>query len=253
MSTLFISDLHLDPSRPATARAFLSFLSNTANGADALYILGDFFEAWIGDDAGTAFSDTIITGLRTLSNSGTAIYLQHGNRDFLLGQRFCTEANCSLLPDPCVIDCYGRALLLMHGDSLCTDDTDYIELRKQLRAPQWQAQFLAQSIEQRQLIAQQLRAASSAANSNKSQDIMDVNGDAVAASFEQHGVDLLIHGHTHRPAIHEYPHHNGLRKRVVLGDWDDYAWSLCYHDDHSYQLEHWAIPQQAIAPQTITS
>jgi UDP-2,3-diacylglucosamine hydrolase len=246
MSTLFISDLHLDPARPATARAFLSFLTDTATGADTLYILGDFFETWIGDDAGTVFSDSIASALHVLSASGTAVYLQHGNRDFLLGQRFCDAAGCTLLPDPSVINCYDRALLIMHGDSLCTDDADYIELRQQLRGPQWQAQFLAQSVEQRQVIAQQLRAASSAANSSKSQHIMDVNADAVGDCFEQHGVDLLIHGHTHRPDIHNYPHHDGVRKRVVLGDWDAYAWAVHYHSDHSYQLEHWPIDQMII-------
>lgn len=241
MTTLFISDLHLDPSRPATVRAFFDFLLEDAVDADALYILGDFFEAWIGDDNDSELAQSVSKALYQLSLTNTPIYIQHGNRDFLLGDLFCSMSGCTLLPDPYIVELYGKPVLLMHGDSLCTDDTKYMELRSMLRSQAWQTQFLSQSIEQRNHVAQQLRSASKKANSNKPEDIMDVNTTAVEDAFKSDTADLLIHGHTHRPNIHDHLINNRVVKRVVLGDWDDYAWALQYQPDHSFQLKKWPI------------
>jgi UDP-2,3-diacylglucosamine hydrolase len=157
MTTLFISDLHLDPSRPAVTRAFLQLLEQQARSADALYILGDLFEAWIGDDDDAELNLTVIAALKALSDSGVKLYVMHGNRDFLLGEDFCQRTGCQLLSDPSVVNLYGQDVLLMHGDSLCTDDAEYMAFRVQCRNPAWQAPLLAMSLEQRRQFSQQLR------------------------------------------------------------------------------------------------
>ena len=222
MTTLFISDLHLAPERPAIIGLFLKFLQTRAVHAEALYILGDLFEYWIGDDAGRAPEVQPLTAaLRALTQSGVPVYVMHGNRDFLLGQEFESVTGCKLLPDPSIIDLYGERVLLMHGDTLCTDDVDYLKFRAMVRNPQWIAGFLAKSIPERLAMVREVREISKTAMAAKKPEIMDVNADAVAAAFRAHGVRHLIHGHTHRPAQHVLQVDGQEVRRTVLGDWYD--------------------------------
>jgi UDP-2,3-diacylglucosamine hydrolase len=241
MTTLFISDLHLDPSRPAVTRAFLQLLEHQARCVDALYILGDLFEAWIGDDDDSELNLTVIAALKALSDSGVKLYVMHGNRDFLIGENFCQQTGCQLLDDPSVVNLYGENVLLMHGDSLCTDDAEYMAFRAQCRNPAWQAPLLAMSLEQRRQFSQQLRDQSKEANSNKAEDIMDVNATETQRVLEQHQVALLIHGHTHRPAVHSLQTADGNAQRVVLGDWESTGWQLVYQPDNSFDLQQFDI------------
>jgi UDP-2,3-diacylglucosamine hydrolase len=238
MTTLFISDLHLDPKRPNIVRAFLSFLQDEAQQADALYILGDFFEAWIGDDEDDPFYPPILNALKTLTSDSTPCYIMRGNRDFLIGQDFCQQTGCQLLDDPCLIDLYGKPVLLMHGDSLCTRDEGYMNLRAQIRNGQWQKDFLSKSLNERRAIAQQLRNASKEASQYKASDIMDVTPEEVTNIMAEYDVGLLIHGHTHRPAIHSL---DDDKKRIVLGDWYTEGWMLRYSNNGDYQLEQFSI------------
>lgn len=243
MSTLFISDLHLDPSRPAVIRAFLDLLKQRAVNADvdALYILGDFFEVWIGDDDDAELNRSIVEALRELTNTGTPVYIMHGNRDFLIGERFCQESGCQLLADPTVIELYGKPRLLMHGDSLCTRDARYMTFRAEVRSPAWQSVLLSKSVEERRAIAAKLREDSKDHNSNKAEDITDVTPEEVVSALQQHGADLMVHGHTHRPQIHSLSVNNNPATRIVLGDWDQFGWILCYQPDHSFELEKFSI------------
>lgn len=226
MSTLFISDLHLDESRPDITEAFLGFLKERAAGAEKLFILGDFFEAWIGDDERTPLQESVAGALRQLSERGTEIFLMHGNRDFLIGQDFCERAGATLLTDPSVVDLYGTPTLLMHGDSLCTADVEYQKFRSNMRSPQWQQMILQRPLADRQLMARQLREISMAKNQGKAESIMDVTPDEVVHALEVHGVQRLIHGHTHRPAIHQLEANGKPAQRFVLGDWDKHVWWL---------------------------
>lgn len=226
MTTLFISDLHLEESRPDITEAFLAFVDTIARGTDRLYILGDFFEAWIGDDERTPLQEKIAGALRALRDSGTEIFLMHGNRDFLIGQDFCDRAGASLLADPTVIDLYGTPSLLMHGDSLCTADVEYQKFRANMRNPNWQQMILQRPLEDRQQMARQLREISMAKNQGKEEFIMDVTPEEVVKDMEAHGVQRLIHGHTHRPAVHELTANGSPATRIVLGDWDTKAWWL---------------------------
>lgn len=226
MTTLFISDLHLEESRPDITEAFLGFLNGTASGVDQLYILGDFFEAWIGDDERTPLQEQIAAALRKLRDSGTDIFLMHGNRDFLIGEDFCKRAGATLLDDPTVIDLYGTPTLLMHGDSLCTADVEYQKFRANMRNPQWQQMILQRPLEDRQQMARQLREISMAKNQGKEEFIMDVTPEEVIKDMEAHGVQHMIHGHTHRPAVHELIANGLPAKRIVLGDWDKNVWWL---------------------------
>lgn len=242
MTLLFVADLHLRPERPDLSRAFLEFLQQDVPGADALYLLGDIFEAWIGDDAPMPGLEAIYDELAALSARGTALYFQHGNRDFLVGQAFLDTLGARALPDQQLISVPGGQALLMHGDQLCTDDTEYQAFRAQVRNPVWQQQFLSQTVEERLAIARQLRAASKARGAEKSADIMDVNPQAVSDALQQAGVDLLIHGHTHRPAIHDDQIRAGSGTRIVLGDWDENGWYLQIDND-GYQLIDFPIAQ----------
>ncbi len=226
MTTLFISDLHLEESRPDITGAFLSFLKEEAPGAEKLYILGDFFEAWIGDDEHTPLQEQVAAALRELSENGTRIFLMHGNRDFLLGEDFCARAGATLLDDPTLIDLHGTPTLLMHGDSLCTADVEYQKFRANMRNPQTQKLILARPLKDRQQMARQLRELSMATNRSKAEDIMDVTPDEVVRVMENHNVSQLIHGHTHRPAEHELEVNGEAAKRIVLGDWDENVWWL---------------------------
>lgn len=219
MSTLFIADLHLSGERPHIIRLFRDFLRKEARQADALYILGDLFEAWLGDDAVPADMIDVLHDINHLTKSGVPVYVMVGNRDFLLGTKFENMTGCMLLPDPSIVNLYGTDTLLMHGDTLCTDDVDYQAIRKQIRSPQWRQAILAKSIEERVQIAREARAESRARTREKSDDIMDVNAQAVENAFRTHDINRLIHGHTHRPAVHESIINDKAVTRIVLGDW----------------------------------
>ena len=221
MATLFISDLHLDPSRPWVSDGFSRWLDQQAGTAEALYILGDLFEVWIGDDDTEPLGRKICDALASCVAAGTPISLIHGNRDFLIGDRFLEASACQLMTDPAVIDLYGRRTLLMHGDLLCTDDHDYQQTRKMVRDPAWQQSVLSQPLEARRKLGQQARTESHKSVLGKSLDIMDVNPDTVSQFMTRYESELLIHGHTHRPGIHHTEREQGLYTRIVLGDWHD--------------------------------
>lgn len=220
MTTLFVSDLHLHASRPAVTECFLRFLSHAASQAQALYILGDLFESWIGDDAPGPTGIEVGAALRRLTDRGVACNFMRGNRDFLVGRRFADQAGLTLLPDEFVIELHGERALLMHGDTLCTDDHAYQRYRRVVRSPVTQALYLALPVRGRNRIEAQLRSRSTAGYDSKPAMLMDVNQQAVAATMQRHGVSLLIHGHTHRPAIHRFETVDlQTARRIVLGDW----------------------------------
>jgi UDP-2,3-diacylglucosamine hydrolase len=220
-SSVFISDIHLEDTRPELTSALEEFLYRHRR-CDALYILGDLFEAWIGDDDDAVLAKHVAGVLRSFSVGGPALHLMHGNRDFLLGQDFCSRAGAILLCDPTVIDLYGTPTLLMHGDSLCTGDTHYQSFRRQVRMPHWQAEMLGRGLHERREIAVRLRAVSRESISNKPEDIVDVTPAAVTRVMAEHRVKRLIHGHTHRPARHAETY----GERWVLGDWRDRGWAI---------------------------
>jgi UDP-2,3-diacylglucosamine hydrolase len=220
MHTIFISDLHLEDTREESTDLLVELLQGPARQADALYILGDLFEFWIGDDVLTKTAHTVATELAALSKSGTPCFCLHGNRDFLIGSQYAQLAGFQLLPETNVIDFYGTPTLLLHGDTLCTDDHEYQAFRRQVRDPQFQGMFLAMSHEQRLAMAKNARDASREHMGEISAEIMDVNEAAVCAAFVENDVELMIHGHTHRPAANEHKLPNGrLGKRLVLADW----------------------------------
>lgn len=219
MATLFIADLHLQTEEPAITAGFLRFLRGQAREADALYILGDLFEAWIGDDDPNPLHQQIAAALSALTDSGVPCFFVHGNRDFLIGQRFARACGMTLLTEENVLDLYGRRVIIMHGDTLCTDDAGYLAFRAKVHTPWIQRLFLALPLFIRRRIAAKMRANSTAANSSKSMEIMDVNPQAVTAILEKHHVQWLIHGHTHRPAIHQIEANGMPAFRVVLGAW----------------------------------
>ncbi len=218
--TLFVSDLHLDQKRPHIIAAFCQFLENLSN-VDALYILGDLFEYWIGDDDPAIGLEPVITALQNLSNSNIPVYFIHGNRDFLVGKKFAQLTHCKILDEENVIDLYGTPTLLMHGDTLCTDDVAYQNYRAKIRNRWVQKTLLMLSQKQRLKLAEKLRNKSVSATQEKSEDIMDVNQQTVEHAMRKHSVNHLIHGHTHRPAVHEFDIDNQTHKRIVLGDWYD--------------------------------
>jgi len=235
-ATLFISDLHLAPERADTVRLFLSFLQGRARGAAGLFILGDLFDAWIGDDDDAPTHRCVIDALRALTESGTACALMHGNRDFLIGQRFARAAGCSLLRDPTRIELDGEPLLLMHGDLLCTDDLSYQRFRRKVRNPLVQRLFLFKSLQERQRIAADYRNRSATAMSAKSAEIMDANPDAVCRRMLRARVHRLIHGHTHRPADHQLLLNGRAATRHVLADWrGDFGEVLVHDCGHWYR------------------
>ncbi|QLC72523.1 UDP-2,3-diacylglucosamine diphosphatase [Pseudomonas sp. LPB0260] len=223
---LLISDLHLEEERPDISRAFLHFLQTRATQAEALYILGDFFEVWIGDDAISPFQRSIAQALRQLSDGGTRIYLMHGNRDFLLGQAFCREAGCTLLSDPSLVELAGEQVLLMHGDSLCTQDEAYMRMRRWLRNPLSLFILRHLPLATRHKLARKLRKESRSQTAMKANDIVDVTPAEVQRVMAAQGVRTLIHGHTHRPAEHELQVEGQAARRIVLGDWDRQGWAL---------------------------
>jgi UDP-2,3-diacylglucosamine hydrolase len=219
MTTLFISDLHLDDRRPETTALLLRFLSEQATSADALYILGDLFEFWLGDDVPSKSSVAVAAALAELKARGVPCYFMHGNRDFLIQNDYAESAGMTLLPEEYIADLYGEKVLLMHGDSLCTDDIPYQQFRELVRNPLWQQDFLAKTPQERLQAALEARDASATHKGAVDMNIMDVNADQVLDRFTRHGVHRMIHGHTHRPAIHELEVNGQAAERIVLGDW----------------------------------
>ncbi len=224
-TTYFIADLHLCESRPDISACFLRFLKTDAVLAEKLYILGDLFEAWVGDDDDSVYLEKIAFALRTLAKSGTKIYFIHGNRDFLLGQRYAEQASMQLLPEIDTIDLYGKHVVIMHGDTLCTRDVAYQAFRKKSRSWWWQTMVKSLPLFIRKRMAANYRKKSAAATAMKSQEIMDVTNEEVNLCLEKYNSQLLIHGHTHRPAIHELTVNGKVAQRIVLGDWyEQGAW-----------------------------
>jgi len=238
VTTLFISDLHLDASHPEITEQFIGFLNSEAASAEALYILGDLFEAWIGDDDPDADKRRTIDALRRTTAAGVRCYVMHGNRDFLIGARFCRETGVKLLHDGTVIDLYGKRVLLLHGDTLCTDDQDYQRLRRIVRNPFVQFVMRRLSLQQRQRLAARMRAGSKAhiqAMDRAAPQIMDVNQNEVVATLKHYSVDCMVHGHTHRPAIHQLSIDGKSATRIVLGDWYEQGSVLRWSPD-GYEL-----------------
>ncbi|MDP5072824.1 MAG: UDP-2,3-diacylglucosamine diphosphatase [OM182 bacterium] len=235
LPTLLISDLHLQDSRPDLTRALMGFLDEYRGRCSQLFILGDLFEAWIGDDDPSALADEVAVALADFASTGAKIALMHGNRDFLLGEAYAARCGARLMGEVEVITSGSRPILLMHGDSLCTDDIGYQEFRSLVRQPTWQAEFLGQPLEARHAFAAQARAQSREATSSKANEIMDVNQLAVQQALVNQGVCDLVHGHTHRPSVHEFAF-EGLpdrgeqqATRTVLGDWETSAWFAQIH------------------------
>ena len=219
-ASFFISDLHLAAQRPVSTETLLTFLSESAPRAEQLFILGDLFEYWIGDESlDEPMPAQVSRALRELADKGTAVFFMHGNRDFLVGERFAQAAGLQLLPDPFVTSLYGADTLLMHGDTLCTDDTEYLEFRKMVRDPAWQAAFLAKPVAERIELARSVRAESEQAKQTKSMTIMDVSTPTVESVLREHNYPRLIHGHTHRPATHHHVVDGRTCERIVLADW----------------------------------
>ena len=235
MAQLFVSDVHLDAAHPEATEQFLEFLTTRAAQAEALYILGDLFEAWIGDDDREPGRMRVCTGLSALTASGVACFVMHGNRDFLLGEGFCRLTGSRLLPDPVLMDLDGEPVLVTHGDALCVDDHAYQELRTIVRRPSWQQRFLRLPLATRALLAENARAGSRAHTARTVPYVMDVNAAAVAAAYRAIGVRRIIHGHTHRPAIHETLVDGQPAYRVVLGAWYEQGSYLLYEDGR-YEL-----------------
>ncbi|MGB6605906.1 MAG: UDP-2,3-diacylglucosamine diphosphatase [Steroidobacteraceae bacterium] len=219
MARLFVSDVHLSEAAPAAVDQFLEFLAAQAAGAAALYILGDLFESWVGDDERGPAAQRVCAGLRALTAGGVPCFVMHGNRDFLLGAGFCARTGCRLLGDPVVAELDGERVLLTHGDALCTDDQSYQELRSVVRDPGWQRRFLALPLSSRELLADEVRAGSRRHIARTVPDIMDVNAAAVATAFRTTGVRRMIHGHTHREAVHDLRLDGAPVQRIVLGAW----------------------------------
>jgi len=219
VTTLFISDLHLDPASPAITRQFLAFLDGEARSAEALYVLGDLFEVWLGDDDPDPAAREVVAAMRRLTDTGVRCYVMHGNRDFLIGRRFCEETGARMVEDGTIVQVDGERVLLMHGDVLCTDDTSYRRLRRIVRNPVVKWVFRRLSLARRRSLASRIREGSRMHVGNATPGIMDVNAQAVADTFRASGVETMIHGHTHRPAVHELVVDGEEVRRIVLGDW----------------------------------
>ena len=237
MTIAFISDLHLTPERPVSTRLFEQFIASAPQFLEQLYILGDLFEYWIGDDAaGLLGHESVESALRKTVETGTEVFFIHGNRDFLVGQEFAERTGCQLLTDPVVIVPPHRyqsqevRILLSHGDALCTDDIEHQQARKQMLSSKWKLAFLGQPVKQRYSTVDALRKRSESGKQGKSMEIMDVNQSAVEALMRQHDVHIMIHGHTHKPAVHEFMLNGTLARRYVLGDWYEQK-SAIYYDD----------------------
>jgi UDP-2,3-diacylglucosamine hydrolase len=235
VSTLFVSDVHLNSARPQIVRAFLDFLDQQARHADALYILGDLFDLWLGDDDDKPPHANVTEALAALTATGLPVSVVHGNHDFLLGKKFAKRSGCKLLRDHTVIDVYGKPALIMHGDTLCTRDVEYQKFRKMTRNPLTQKMFLTMSLAKREEKAASIRSEAKRDVALKSDDIMDVTQEAVEEVMRKHSVRHLIHGHTHRPAIHEFTLDGHEATRIVLGDWYEQD-SVLIWNDTGYRL-----------------
>ena len=222
MKHCFISDLHLSEKTPELNQAFLRFLDESKEACSHFYILGDLFETWIGDDDNSPFNTQIKEALSAFTLNGPETFFIHGNRDFLIGESFSKETGITILPDPFSFIIDEQKIVLSHGDFLCTDDVDYIAFRNEVRSKDWQTAFLSKSLDERLQIAASLRNDSKTATAEKSNEITDVNNEEVLDFISKHKPNLFIHGHTHRPNIHDV----GSSKRIVLGDWGDFGWSL---------------------------
>ena len=229
MTTIFISDLHLDKDRPKVIRYFIDFLNNLESDIESLYILGDFVEYWVGDDDPGDGLEEVFSSIKKKSNS-IPIYFMHGNRDFMISEKFCNHHGMKFLKDPTKIKLHGKKILLMHGDTLCVDDIEYQKFRTMVRSPLWQNEMLKKSLEERINLAKMLRAKSLSETGTKDEVIMDVNNDEVISQLKKHNVDMIIHGHTHRPNIHKIISENKECKRIVLGDWYDKSFILRISD-----------------------
>jgi len=239
--SLFISDLHLDASRPHHLVALEALLDEHGGKCDALYILGDLFETWIGDDDDADFNLSVIRLLNTFSQSGSKLYFMHGNRDFLLGDAFAAATGGMIIPEGTVVDLYGTPALLLHGDCLCTGDEKYQQFRAMVRQPAWQQDLLAKSLEERRAIAQGMRMQSQQNNANKAENIMDVTESEVANVMREAQVKDLIHGHTHRPNVHQVALGDDVGTRWVLGDWGTTGWLIRASED-DIELTSFEIP-----------
>lgn len=236
MHRLFVSDLHLSDDTPDIEAAFAALLKHETP-LDSLVMLGDVFEAWVGDDDDSPLADRIRLALRALADSGTEILFARGNRDFMLGEQFARDVGGTLLPDQTVLDVAGQPTLVLHGDILCTDDVDYQQFRRLVHSSEWQTEMMAKSLDERRDLAQQLRSMSIDAASNKAEDIMDVNQDAVSAAMRDAGVAVMVHGHTHRPDRHQCD----TGERIVLGDWTAQAGWLLREQGSELNLERFTI------------
>ena len=236
MKPRFISDIHLSEDNPHLTNAFKLFLNESKKTCTHLFILGDLFEIWIGDDDDNLFIQDIKKALIDFTSDGPETFFMHGNRDFLVGETFARETGITILPDPFTLEINNQKVILSHGDFLCTDDKDYIDFRNQVRDKDWQNNFLKKTINERKQIAATLRADSKEATSKKSNEITDVNNQSVEDFINEHQPDLFIHGHTHRPNIHDV----GSSKRIVLGDWGEYGWLLTI-DGQEFNLEKFSI------------
>jgi len=237
----FISDLHLAPEESRITAGFMDFLLEPQSGDD-LYILGDFFNYWIGDDLEHPYIEQIKQLLRATSERGVNLYFMHGNRDFLIGQDFCNDTGCTLLEDPTLVEIGGAPALLMHGDSLCTKDLAYMEFRAMARNPEWQNEFLSKSIEDRVAFAQQARDESKSSNSMKDEAIMDVTPEEVDKALVSANCRRMIHGHTHRPATHNWESNGQQLQRIVLGDWYTKGWYLKV-ENNQFDLVEFDLPE----------
>ena len=241
MQTLLISDLHLEDQRPDMTRALIHFLERHAGNCDNLYILGDLFEVWLGDDFLTETARQVAKALEGFAQQGSQIFFMHGNRDFLLGQDYANRCRAQILTDPHTLALAGRKALLMHGDTLCTEDQLYMDFRSMVRNPEWQNTFLSQTIEERVAFGKKARNQSQEDAKSKTYEILDVTPDEVVRVMNEQDVDLLIHGHTHRPARHWVTTQRGQCERIVLGDWHTQGWALKI-DSASNHMELLSFP-----------
>ncbi|MBS98527.1 MAG: UDP-2,3-diacylglucosamine diphosphatase [Oceanospirillaceae bacterium] len=242
MRHLFIADLHLQPERPEISRAFHYLLDHIVTPSDHLYLMGDIFEYWIGDDAPLPGLDSLFDKLRALNDRGCRLFFQHGNRDFLVGQSLLEQWGATLLPEVTVINLPEEPAVVLHGDQLCLDDREYQQFRTLVRDPDWQAQFLAQPIEARIETARQMRAESSARGSMTADAISDVSPDAVRRTLQESNANLMIHGHTHRPDVHHDQIGPGQGTRIVLGDWSSDGWYLLIDETGGRSLTRFTPP-----------
>ena len=229
MSSCFISDLHLDHKREDIKKAFFKFLESEAYEFKNLYILGDLFEVWIGDDFEDDFTNQVISKLKKFSQSNKNIYLMHGNRDFLLGEKFAEKCGAKLIPDPLILDGKGKKIMLSHGDIFCTDDLEYQDFKEKVRNEKWKIEFLSKNLRDREEIAKNLRQESAVKNTKKQDYLMDVNKSEVEKIAQENKIEILIHGHVHRPKIHN----EVFGQRIVLGDWDKKYWFISLIGDQA--------------------